>query len=328
MSIRKDGSKWKVDLWPLGRKGRRVRKKFKTRIEAQRFEKYVLGKADDEKEWNPKLKDKRSLNDLIGRWYQLHGQNLKDGFGRHKKLKALSVKMGNPIALDLTAKTFTYYRAIRQESDNVSANTVNHELAYLKAVFNEMERAGEWLHGNPISKVRPIKIDEHELEWLTTDQIRTLLMELEKSSNPSVLIVTRICLATGARWGEAESLNSQQMRDGRISLSKTKSGRNRAIPFKDQVITDYIKGKVGRLFEPCTGAFRKAIERAGIELPAGQLTHVCRHTFASHYMMNGGDILTLQRILGHSSLTMTMRYAHFAPEHLADTPSKSPLMCL
>jgi len=51
-----------------------------------------------------------------------------------------------------------------------------------------------------------------QINRLTTDQ-RALLMELEKSSNPSVLIVTRICLATGARWGEAESLSSQQMRD-------------------------------------------------------------------------------------------------------------------
>ncbi|WP_410174014.1 tyrosine-type recombinase/integrase [Microbulbifer thermotolerans] len=81
----------------------------------------------------------------------------------------------------------------------------------------------------------------------------------------------------------------------------------------------------GKLFSPCTGAFRKAIERAGIELPPGQLTHVCRHTFASHYLMNGGDILTLQKILGHSSLTMTMRYAHFAPDHLSDVPQRSPL---
>jgi len=33
--------------------------------------------------------------------------------------------------------------------------------------------------------------------------------------------------------------------------------------------------------------------------------------FASHYMMNGGDILTSQRVLGHASLAMTMKYAHF-----------------
>jgi integrase len=44
--------------------------------------------------------------------------------------------------------------------------------------------------------------------------------------------------------------------------------------------------------------------------------HDLRHTFASHFMMNGGNIYDLQKILGHTSLEMTQRYAHLAPEHL------------
>jgi len=55
------------------------------------------------------------------------------------------------------------------------------------------------------------------------------------------------------------------------------------------------------------------------------MTHILRHTFASHYMMGGGDLLTLQRILGHSSITMTMRYAHLSPEHLESATRLSPL---
>lgn len=43
---------------------------------------------------------------------------------------------------------------------------------------------------------------------------------------------------------------------------------------------------------------------------------MCSATFASHFMMNGGNILTRQKILGHSSLTLTMRYAHLAPDFL------------
>ncbi|OMW52054.1 hypothetical protein AQ810_10135 [Burkholderia pseudomallei] len=68
------------------------------------------------------------------------------------------------------------------------------------------------------------------------------------------------------------------------------------------------------------------VRDACIELPEGQLIHVLRQTFASHFMMNGGNILTLQRILGHSSLQMTMRYSHLAPDHLKEA-TRLPL-CL
>jgi site-specific recombinase XerD len=57
----------------------------------------------------------------------------------------------------------------------------------------------------------------------------------------------------------------------------------------------------------------------------GKLTHVLRHTFAAHFMMSGGNILVLQRILGHSDIQMTMRYAHFAPEHLDTALHFNPL---
>ncbi|MFO6224801.1 tyrosine-type recombinase/integrase, partial [Pseudomonas aeruginosa] len=74
----------------------------------------------------------------------------------------------------------------------------------------------------------------------------------------------------------------------------------------------------------CRAAFRCAYQRWGFQTP-GQMTHILRHTFASHYMMGGGDILALQRILGHSSITMTMRYAHLSPEHLESALRLSPL---
>ncbi|MGQ8705423.1 tyrosine-type recombinase/integrase [Serratia sp. TSA_198.1] len=61
------------------------------------------------------------------------------------------------------------------------------------------------------------------------------------------------------------------------------------------------------------------------ELPDGQATHVMRHTFASHFMMNGGNILTLQKILGHATINQTMVYAHFAPDYLNDAVCLNPL---
>nr|WP_275668052.1 tyrosine-type recombinase/integrase [Photobacterium phosphoreum] len=60
--------------------------------------------------------------------------------------------------------------------------------------------------------------------------------------------------------------------------------------------------------------------------PHSQATHVLRHTFASHFMMNGGNLLVLRQILGHSSVNQTMVYAHLSPTHLEDAVSKNLLV--
>lgn len=72
--------------------------------------------------------------------------------------------------------------------------------------------------------------------------------------------------------------------------------------------------------------FRIVLLSTSIKLPRGQASHVLRHTFASHFIMNGGHIVTLQHILGRASLSMTMRYAHLSPEHLQDAIRFGPAL--
>ncbi|WP_321893041.1 tyrosine-type recombinase/integrase [Paraburkholderia tropica] len=115
-----------------------------------------------------------------------------------------------------------------------------------------------------------------------------------------------------------------------IQFVKTKSSKARAVPIRSSLAKDLhahfrTHGEDERIFGTAWSAFREALQRAKIVLPKGQLTHVLRHTFASHFMMNGGNILSLQRALGHHSLTMTMRYAHLSPDHLAETRHLNPL---
>lgn len=71
--------------------------------------------------------------------------------------------------------------------------------------------------------------------------------------------------------------------------------------------------------------FRQILKDVKPDLPSGQATHALRHSFATHFMINGGSIITLQRILGHSRIEQTMTYAHFAPEYLQDAVSLNPL---
>ena len=99
--------------------------------------------------------------------------------------------------------------------------------------------------------------------------------------------------------------------------------------FESELKAHHDKKETGtRLFAPAYSAFRDGIDRAGIELHKGQLTHVLRHTFASHFMMSGGNILVLQRALGHANLTMTMRYAHLAPDHLKEVVRVNPIQLI
>jgi len=129
-------------------------------------------------------------------------------------------------------------------------------------------------------------------------------------------------LATGARWSEAEGVTRSNFTPHRVTYNYTKSGKSRSVPISQELYDELIQEVP---FVSCSAAFRKAIERSGIQLPRGQLTHVCRHTFASHFVMKGGDILTLQKILGHSDTKLTMRYAHLSKGHLAMALELNPL---
>jgi len=237
--------------------------------------------------------------------------------------------MGDPIAVRFTVDVFAAYRTKRLDA-GLTANNMNREHSYLRAMFNELIRLGHWKKDNPLANLRQLKIQQSELSYLTLEQITALLEALAACRNPHVRLISRICLATGAKWSEAEELREAQARNSMIEYARTKSGKTRAVPI-DEDLEDDIRahakehGQMGRIFGYSISAFREGVEWAGLNLPDGQMTHVLRHTFASHFMMNGGDILTLQRVLGQANLTMTMRYGHLAPEHLQEAKSLNPL---
>ena len=141
-------------------------------------------------------------------------------------------------------------------------------------------------YGNPLSLVKPLKILARELSWLTNDQIAELLAEIRRGfDNQHVEVITLIFLTTGARWSEAEKLKPAGLRYGVISEAKiVQHWREHGQP--NSAIT----------------SFRRALARTTIELPKGQAAHALRPTFASHFIQNGWNILTQQRILSHAGL--------------------------
>lgn len=271
-------------------------------------------------------KDFRKLDELITLWYRMHGKTLRDHIRLRKILYRMSERLGNPIASDLTSADFAKYR--EERSIEVTTTTINREHAYLRAMFNELDRLGVIRFENPVTKIRQFKEREKELRYLDHDEIARLLESCQTFSNQSLVHIVKVCLATGARWGEAEELKPSQIKNHQITFLNTKSSRNRTVPINPRLYEELKAIKPindNKMFLSSLSTFRKAVDRANIELPRGQMTHVLRHTFASHYVMNGGNIVKLRDVLGHSEITTTMRYAHLAPDHLEDTLKLNPL---
>lgn len=321
--ISKGTNGWDVDFWLDRQLGIRKRKKgFRTKSEAERWV------SDMRRQYAQRGRDPgERLSDLVDVWHELHGSTLKDPY-RYSRTMAVVQALGDPIAASFTALDFSRYRMQRLKT--CTPATVNHEHRYMKAVFNELIRLGVWHEANPLANLRQMKVDETERAFLSLDECRMVLRECEASTNNHTLPVAKLCLATGARWDEAESITRQQVHNGLVRFARTKNGKSRSVPIPpdlERLILERGYPGNGQLFSSCRSAFRKAYERTGLHTP-GQMTHILRHTFASHYMMEGGNILTLQRILGHGDIKMTMRYSHLAPDHFATALSLSPLALL
>jgi integrase len=144
-----------------------------------------------------------------------------------------------------------------------------------------------------------------------------------------------IAVATGMRVSEIFGLQwSDVMYDeGLLAVrAKLKGGKMRYVPMPPELASELrrfpvVIGEV-RVLPPKKGAmsgrqrvegsFEDLLERAAIR---DFRFHDLRHTFASWYMMNGGDLYELAKILGHSNIKMTERYAKLGRQHIARTGS-------
>lgn len=316
--------RWRVDVEPI--KGKRFRKTVKTKAEALRFEATCRANCINAPDWSPKPKDKRKLSQVIERWYDLHGHSITSGRRRKNTLLLVAQRLGDPVAQRLTGAHFVELRR-RELDDGALPHSINVRFSYLKSVFNELQRLGDLDYPNPLAKVKPLRCQQTQLSYLTREQIPVLLDALSaRTRSPQVRLVAEVCLATGCRWSEAESLRPHLVANSSVTFINTKSKRTRTVPISSdlQVRIKAFLDQHGH-FPGCLHTFRNALDASGIELPRGQASHVLRHTFASHFMMAGGGVLTLKEILGHASLAMTMRYAHLSPEHLQEALRFNPL---
>ena len=203
--------------------------------------------------------------------------------------------------------------------------TVNRLLATLKHMFT---KAVDWdmVEEETLKRIRKVKLLEENnrrLRYLSQEKCQDLIKNCEPHLRPIVITA----LNTGMRKSEILTLkwDNIDMKHGFILLDITKNGERREIPVNDTLKTTlqgltrrldvlfvFYDSKTGNPYQDVKRSFATACRRAGIK---DFHFHDLRHTFASHLVMAGIDLTTVKELLGHKTLTMTLRYAHLAPSH-------------
>jgi len=201
---------------------------------------------------------------------------------------------------------------------------VNRPLALLRHMLRLAHEEWELLPSVP--KIRLEREAEGRLRWLSQEEIAALLAACQKSKNPELYAAVVIAVNTGLRRAELLGLTWDRVDRSRgvIRLELTKSGRRREVPLNDDsdaALSSLGPKDNGRVFR--AGSIRTCYENAVIAAKLDDVTfHTLRHTFASWSVQRGVSLSELKELMGHRSITMTMKYAHLAPGHLRSAVSR------
>ncbi|STI48168.1 Fels-2 prophage protein [Escherichia coli] len=117
--------------------------------------------------------------------------------------------------------------------------------------------------------MRVFKEAEKEMSWLTQPQIHEVLNACESYGKIYLTRIVKVCLATGARWSEAERLTRSQLSPHKLTFTKTKGKKNRTVPIP-RWLYDELAPLQGKMFHPCYQEFKKMLVLTDIQLAEGQ----------------------------------------------------------
>lgn len=209
----------------------------------------------------------------------------------------------------------------------VSVTTINNYIRNIRVFFNWMER--EYIiRKNPMKRIRQLKYNRQAKVFLSDEDLKKLLSKFDKSyfTEHRDYVMVMLMLDSGMRLGECSTVLVTDLELGRkrinLRAEETKGRKDRTVyfspkteivirrwlQFKDRYVeSDYLfpvkehGGSIGvGNFE---SNFKKYILRAGLN--EAYTPHCLRNNFAKRCLMNGMDIFTLSKILGHSSVEVT-----------------------
>lgn len=216
-----------------------------------------------------------------------------------------------------------------------SPGRIRYALTVVSVVWNMAAERGIVSGENPARIIKKPKVDDQRDRFLSLAEAADLLMTLKKLS-PDSHDVALLSLFSGLRIGECLKLTwaDVNFEDGTIFVKETKNTRNRHA-FINAEIEEILnrrwengQGKSSRVFDFNGSTYPYSIVRKNFALAVKALglnegvtdrrqrvvIHSMRHTFASWLVQKGTPLYTVSKLMGHSSIKMTERYAHLAPD--------------
>jgi len=233
-----------------------------------------------------------------------------------------------------------------QQNKPLSPKTVQCHVRVLKA-FSSWLYADNYTTENRLKNLKLPKAPIKNIEPLTPEEIKQVMASINKNSPTGLrnhgIFVT--ALDNGVRASEIVSiaLGYLNLKEGYLKVMG-KGGKERIVPigkFVQMTLWHYMNQVRPKPADPeCDNLFLsrngKPITVNAIKLMFTRLSkssgverlhaHLCRHTFAINYLLNGGDIFSLKEILGHTTLDMVNHYLHFTSSQITDRHHKySPM---
>jgi integrase len=235
---------------------------------------------------------------------------------------------------DISIEMVEKYKIERSKS--VSPSTVNKELIAIKHVLNKAILWG-YLTNNPAKDVGKLRVKEKKFRFLSLEEIELVL----NASPDYARIILLTAIHTGMRRSELFRLEWEDVdfERGYIVVTNKHDAHTKNYQIREIPMTAALENELKRLQaatmtqsgnvfiksngEAHGGELRKTIARILKEAGIKPFTlHDLRHTFASHLVMEGVDLPTVQKLMGHSDIKTTMIYAHLAPDHLRSSMAR------
>lgn len=319
---------WWISYYSLDRK--RHRERVGRRDEALQ----LLGQRTrevSEGKFTPPTKSGRTFRDIAAivlaqKQLRLRPQSYETDCGRLDKL--LPIIGSLPIEQVTSARLEQVLGDLKRSG--LAGSTVNRYRSLVSSIFTAAVRQ-DLVAVNPLARVKPFKESAGRVRYLLEDE-ETKLRQVIRRDYPDRIPELDLALNTGMRRGEQWSLKWSDVdfkagqitvfgKTGRRHIQMNSAARSALTEFERRVrSSEYVcEESAGGDTRDWRRWLETSVKRAGIP---NFHWHDLRHTFASRMVMAGVDIRTVQELLGHADIKMTMRYSHLSPDHRATAVEK------